>query len=159
MLENVFYGSFFLAAVPRLDTGKSLPRFEVLIPSPTREEEEGPWEAARPHVRRLLGALRQTGFDVSAEHRMYESRAKLDVLPTMIIKVHDTVKHWAADLLSRVREFIDRYLARHMQSKKLRGIRLRPLKREELELLYAQLKEERERQAGGRGGADKMLEK
>jgi len=157
MLENVFYGGFFLGAVPRLDIGKSLPRFEFLALAPTREDEGDPWPSAQPHLDRLLRALRQNGFDVAAEHNMFASDAKLDVLPSLIIQAHDTVKHWAAELLSRVQEYIGFYLARYVRTKKFRGIKVRPFTRDELELLYAQLRRERELQAGV-ANPSKMLE-
>ena len=47
MLETVYYGSFFLGAVPRLDNEKNLPRLEFLVPSPTREEDGSPWSSAK----------------------------------------------------------------------------------------------------------------
>jgi hypothetical protein len=67
------------------------------------------------------------------------------------------VKIWAAELLSRVQEFIGYYLARYVKTKKFRGIKVRPFTRAELELLYSQLKRERELQAGA-SGAGKMLD-
>jgi hypothetical protein len=148
MLETVFYGSFFLGAVPRLDNEKNLPRLEFLVPSATREDGDSPWQSAKTHRDRLIAALRQNGFDVSAEHSMFGDRAKLDVLPSLLIKVHDTVKHWAAELLSRVEEYVGFHLARYVKSKKLRGVKVRPFSRDELELLHAQLRQEREFQAG-----------
>jgi hypothetical protein len=148
MLETVFYGSFFLGAVPRLDNEKNLPRLEFLVPGPTREGGDSPWGSANTHRDRLIAALRQNGFDVSAEHSIFGNRAKLDVLPSLLIKVHDTVKHWAAELLSRVQEYVGFHLARYVKGKKLRGVKVRPFSRDELELLHAQLRQEREFQAG-----------
>ena len=158
MLETVYYGSFFLGAVPRLDNEKNLPRLEFLVPGPTREDGETPWGSATTHRDRLVGALRQNGFDVSAEHSMFGNRAKLDVLPSLLIKVHDTVKHWAADLLSRVQEYVGFHLARYVKAKKLRGVKVRPFSRDELELLHAQLRQEREFQAGASEPRDALEE-
>jgi hypothetical protein len=148
MLDHVFYCSFFLGAVPRLDLEKNLPRLEVLVTSPTDEGKEDPAVPALNHVNRLIAALHQNGFEVSAEHNMFQDKAKLDILPALAIKVHDTVKHWAAELISRVQEYVGYLLARHVNTKKLRGVRVRPFTRSELELLYSQLKQERELQAG-----------
>ena len=92
MLEHVRYGSFYLGAVPRLDLGKSLPRLEFLVVGDTAEGAEAPWTKAGAHARRLLKALRQDRFEVSAEHSMFKSDAVLDVLPSLIIAAHDTAK-------------------------------------------------------------------
>jgi len=156
MLENVFYGTFFLGAVPRLDIEKSLPRMELLIPAPTAYGTD-PWPVARRHRDRLLVALQQNGFDVSAEHSMFKSDAAIDVLPRLLIRAHDTVKHWASDLLARVQEYVGYYLARYVSVKKFRGVKVRPFTRDELRLLYEQLKRERELQAGA-SNTPNMLE-
>ncbi|MCI0703843.1 MAG: hypothetical protein L0241_22515 [Planctomycetia bacterium] len=148
MLENVFYGSMFVGAVPRLDNERNLPRLEFLVPASTHERDSLPWGSANSHRDRLLTAIHQNGFDVSDEHSMFEDRAKLDILPSLLIRVHDTVKHWAADLVSRVQEYVGFHLARYVKSKKIRGVKVRPFTRSELELLYAQLQQEREAQAG-----------
>jgi len=151
MLETVYYGGFFLGAVPRLDNEKNLPRLEFLVPSSTREDDVVPWASSDLHRDRLISALKQNGFDVSAEHSMFGNKAKLDVLPALLIRVHDTVKHWAADLLSRVQEYVGFHLARYVKSKKVRGVRVRPFTREEMEMLHAQLRQEREVHAGAPG--------
>lgn len=148
MLENVYYGSVFIGAVPRLDNEKNLPRLEFLVPAGTQEIDKLPWDSADAHRDRLLAAIRQTDFDVSTEHSMFADRAKLDVLPSILIRVHDTVKHWAADLLSRVQEYVGFHLARYVRNKKIRGVQVRPFTRDELELLHAQLRQEREAIAG-----------
>ncbi len=158
MLDNLHYASFFLGAVPQLDTQKTLPRFEFIVPASTRETDNPPLDSLASHLKRLLMAVCQTGFDVSAEHSMFDSRAKLDVLPSILIRAHDTVKLWATELLSRVQEYIGYFLSRYVKSKRHRGIKVRPFTGEELKLLYEQLREEREQQAGARG-EDRMLEK
>jgi len=147
MLENVFYATFFLGAVPRLDIGTSLPRIEGLVTASTGSTED-PWPVANRHRDRLLTALQQHGFDVSAEHSMFRSDAAIDVLPRLSIRAHDTVKLWAADLLARVQEYVGSYLARYVNTKKFRGVKVRPFTRDELKILYDQLKRERELQAG-----------
>lgn len=59
-------------------------------------------------------------------HSMFKNDAVIDVLPRLLIRAHDTVKHWAAELLSRVQEYVGYYLARYVSTKKFRGIRIRP---------------------------------
>jgi hypothetical protein len=144
MLSGVAYGNCFVAAVPRLDVEKVLPRFEFIVSTSTNNL----WLEVSRHRDRLLKALTQTSFEVSAEHQMFEDRAKLDVLPTIVIRAHDTVKLWATELLSRVEEFVTYYLARYVKSKKIRGVRVRPFTKMEFELLYAQLRADREQRAG-----------
>lgn len=156
MLENVFYATFFLGAVPRLDIEKNLPRIEVLVPAPTTFAED-PWPIANRHRDRLLLGVQQNGFDVSAEHSMFQSDAAIDVLPRLVIRAHDTVKLWAMDLLARVQEYIGYYLARYVNTKKFRGVKVRPFTRDELKFLYDQLRRERELRAGT-GEAGKMLD-
>lgn len=148
MLENVFYAGVFIGVVPRLDIGKTLPRFELMVPAPTHEDAGDPWPSVQPHLDRLIKALHQNPFDVSAEHSMFQNDTKLDVLPRLIIEAHETVKYWAAELLSRVQEYVGYYLARYVRNKRFRGVKVRPFTRGELELLYSQLKQERELQAG-----------
>ena len=97
MLQNASYGSSFIGAVARLDMEKHLPRVEFIVPGP-REDRSDYWKLAMRHLDRLIKALQQTGFQVSAEHQMFAHESKLDVLPTLIIQAHDTVKHWAAEL-------------------------------------------------------------
>ena len=79
---------------------------------------------------------------------MFRSDAAIDVLPRLSIRAHDTVKLWAADLLARVQEYVGSYLARYVNTKKFRGVKVRPFTRDELKILYDQLKRERELQAG-----------
>lgn len=148
MLEHVSYATLFLGAVPRLDIEKSLPRIEFLVPASTAMSD-APWAAVDQHRDRLLQALRQNDFDVSAEHSMFRSGAALDVLPRLLIRAHDTVKYWATDLLARVQEYVGYYLSRHANTKRFRGVNVRPFTANELRLLYDQLKREREIQAGG----------
>jgi len=75
---------------------------------------------------------------------------KLDVLPRLLLKAHDTVKIWAAELLGRVQEYVGYHLAHYTKKKRMRGIQVRPFTRTELEAFYAELRKERERQAGAR---------
>jgi hypothetical protein len=158
MLDTVFYGSFFLGAVPRLDNEKNLPRLEFLVPASTRESDGAPWANSSVHRDRLISALHQNGFDVSAEHSMFGNKAKLDILPALLIRVHDTVKHWAAELLSRVQEYVGFHLARYVKAKRIRGVKIRPFTREEMEMLHAQLRQEREFQAGSYGQTAQLEE-
>ncbi len=152
MLDHVAYASFYLGAVPRLDIEKRLPRMEFLVVGTNGELAERNWDDVRVHQTRLISAIAQNGFDVSAEHNMFEDRAKLDVLPELLVRAHDTVKHWAADLLSRVQEYIGYYLSRYVKTKGLRGIKVRPFTAAELKVLYSTLKQERDAQAGSAEG-------
>jgi hypothetical protein len=152
LLDNVHYGGVFVAPVPRLDTNQTLPRLEFLVASPTREEEAQPWAEAFEHLRRMAIALKETGgFDVAAEHDMFTSPPKIDVLPKLILRAHDTVKLWAADLMSRVHEYVGHLLARYVKGKRIQGVKVRPFSRAELERLLEQLKRAREIGAGKTG--------
>jgi hypothetical protein len=95
---------------------------------------------------------------VAAEHNMFDSKAKLDVLPSLLTRVHDTVKHWANDLLSRVQEYVGFYVARYVNAKRLRGLTIRPWHRSEFSLLYDTLRREREAHSGGSGSGEKPTE-
>jgi hypothetical protein len=148
MLRGVQYANTFVAAVPRLDNNNLLPRLEALVPAATREDAEDPWPLTSKLLSRAYVAIAQTGFDVSAEHNMFSTELKLDVLPRLLIKAHDTVKIWAAELLGRVQEYVGYHLAQYTKSKKARGVQVRPFNRQELEALYEQLRSERERAAG-----------
>jgi len=57
----------------------------------------------------------------------------------------------AAELLSKVQEYVGFHLARYVKTKKLRGVKVRPFSRDELEMLHAQLRQERDFQAGASG--------
>lgn len=149
-LRNVQYGNFFLAAVPRLDNDNVLPRIELLVVAPTAEGEESPWPICESVTAKTLAGIRTVKFDVSGEHDMFSDRPKLDVLPALLISTHDLVKTWALELVGRVQEFVGYQLARYVNAKKLKGVRIRPFTRAELKALYAELRAEREREAGAR---------
>ena len=89
---------------------------------------------------------------------MFASEAKLDVLPGLVIRVHDTVKHWASELLSRVQEYVGYFLASYVNKKKVQGVKLRPFTRQELELLYGQLRRDRELRAGAAPSSPPQLD-
>lgn len=148
MMDHVSYASFFLGCVPRLDAEKQLPRFEFIVNESNHDAHERDWSVIDVHREQIVTAVDQNGIDVAAEHNMFESRAKLDILPSILIQVHDTVKHWSADLLSRVQEYVGYYVARYVQSKRIRKISIRPFNRAEYELLYTSLKKERDALAG-----------
>lgn len=149
MLDGLWYANIFVGAVPRLDLENQLPRVEFLVPASTADIAPPPWPIVAGHRSRLLAALKETQFQVASEHDMFRDVPKIDVLPLPIIRVHDTVKLWATELLSRVQEFLSFYLARHVKSKQFRGVKVRPFTRAELELLYEQLRRERDRLSGG----------
>lgn len=150
MLNGAWYVSFFLGAVPRLDQNQSLPRFELLLAADTAEEG-GFKNKVHENADRLFQALKGNRFDVAAEHAMFGARHKIDVLPRLLIEVHYTVKVWASELLSRVQEYIGYHVSRYVKGGRARGVRIRPLRRSELETLKNQLTEERKRQAGELG--------
>ncbi len=58
------------------------------------------------------------------------------------------MKHWAAELLTRVQEYVSFHLAQYVKAKRIRGVKVRPFARAEMEMLHAQLRQEREFQAG-----------
>jgi len=155
MLSNVWYGSCFIATVPRLDAERYLPRVEFIVPADTFYPADPVGEAA-VHLQRVVAALRETGFDVSAEHSMYRDRTTLEVLPTLVATAHDTVKTWARELLSRVDEYLAALISQHIGSKRARGIRVRPFTKQELKTLHDTLLAERKR-VGGAAVAEKLV--
>jgi hypothetical protein len=146
LLENAWYGYFFLGAVPRLDQNQSLPRFETAVAASTAESGEFRREAYAS-CDKLIEALKVTGFDVSAEHAMFDAKGWIDVVPRLLVEVHYTVKIWAAELMSRVQEYVGYHMSRYIKGAH-RGIRVRPWRRAELQAWIAQMTEERRRQAG-----------
>ena len=148
MLNTAWYANFFLASVPRLDFERYLPRLEFLVASSVYGPGADPVCAARPHLNRLVGALRQTGFEVSAEHSMYDDKSTLEILPSLVTRAHDTVKIWAQELLGRVDEYLSAILTRVIAAKKVRGVRIRPFTKAEFRLLHETLKQERLRLTG-----------
>jgi hypothetical protein len=148
MLNGVNYASVYVGAVPRLDSHKSIPRLEIVVPASTSERIDERLTAAVRHLQHAMVALRATGFDVAKEHAMYNSPATLDLLPTIIIRVHETVKDWAGELLARVSEYIGYKLREHKISQSNRAIRLRKLTRPEFEQWVHQMQSERDRTAG-----------
>ncbi|HVV00232.1 MAG TPA: hypothetical protein VHH88_02650, partial [Verrucomicrobiae bacterium] len=148
MLQNCWYASIYLGCVPRLDLNNVLPRCEFILPVPT--EETGAFAAKEipAHLRRIIVALRTVKFDVSADHSMFQDLLKIDVLPSLLIRVHETVKIWAAELASRVNEYIGFYISRHVGAGARRGVRVRPWTANELKSFARQLQAERNLQAG-----------
>jgi len=147
MFENAWYANFFLAAVPRLDQKQSLPRFEVLVPSQTMEDGEFDPNGLE-RCNKLMDALKLDNFDVAKEHSMFDAKGWIDVLPSLLVKVHYTVKIWATELQARVQEYVGEHLIRYLKGKH-RSIRIRPWKRAEIEAWLTQMTDERRRQAGG----------
>jgi hypothetical protein len=148
MLKNVWYGSFFFGAVPRLDAERYLPRVEMLLASPTLEGGSDSLKAADSHCTRLLEALTQNGFEVSLEHSMFKDRSYVEVLPTLLTRVHETVKIWAQELMSRVQEYVGNVLSKYVKGKQMRNLRVRPFSRAELKVLLGELKQKRKELAG-----------
>jgi hypothetical protein len=147
LLENAWYAGFFLGAVPRLDQKQALPRIEVLVSSST--EESGPFnEGVLKKCNTLIESLKLSGFEVSADHAMFGAKGWIDVVPRLLVEVHQTVKIWAAELQSRVQEYIGYHLSRYIKGGGHRGVRIRPWRRAELEAWAVQMRDERRRQAG-----------
>jgi hypothetical protein len=154
MLSNVWYGSCFVSTIPRLDAERYLPRIEFIVPAETFKPSD-PISTATEHLQRTMGALRETGFQVSAEHSMFKDRTTLEVLPELVARAHDTVKTWARELLSRVDEYLAAMISQHIGSKKARGIRIRPFTKQELKVLHETLLNDRKR-AGGAAASQKL---
>jgi hypothetical protein len=150
MLNNCWYAACYIGCVPRLDLNNVLPRSEFVLPVATIESGEFPVADVQRHLDRLVAALRTVKFDVSAEHSMFQTLLKIDILPSILIRVHETVKVWAAELAARVNEYIGSYIKRHIGDRQHRGIRVRPWTAQELKHFALQLKTERDLQAGVR---------
>lgn len=147
LLNGAMFGGFFLAAVPRLDRKEALPRMEMLVPASTEEEGYYPAEAT-DRLSILLRALQQDGFNVAAEHSMFDAKGWIDVLPRLLIEVHYTVKMWAAELQSRVQEYVGYHLKQYLRGPSVGSVRIRPWKREALQTWINQMTDERRKQAG-----------
>lgn len=147
LLDGAWYANFFLGAVPRLDQKQALPRFEVLVAASTAETDGFKHETFS-NCDTLLNALKLTGFEVSADHAMFNAKGWIDVIPRLLVEVHDTVKIWASELQSRVQEYIGYHLSRYIKGGGHRGVRIRPWRKTELQAWITQMTEERHRQAG-----------
>jgi hypothetical protein len=148
MLTNTWYASCFIATVPRLDFERYLPRMEFIVNAETYAHNTEGLERAQEHLSRLCASLRQTGFEVSAEHSMFRDNSTLEVIPELVARAHDTVKIWARELLARLDEYLAAIIGRHIQSKRTRGIRVRPFTKDEFRLLHQSLEQERKRLGG-----------
>jgi hypothetical protein len=148
MLKRVWYGDFFISTVPRLDADRFLPRVELLVPESTDERGTEALDTAAAHLQRLLEALQQDGFEVSLGHSLFKDQTFVEVLPVLLVRVHDTVKIWAEELMARVQEYVGTVLSRYVALKRIRGVRVRPFRREELRMLLEDLERNRKRLAG-----------
>jgi len=158
MLNNVWYGSCFIATVPRLEFERFLPRIDFIVPSQTYSQTVDPMLPAKAHFRRVCGALLDCGFEVSVEHSMFKDKSTLEVLPELVTRTHDTVKTWARELRHRVDEYLSNIIGRHMHQKRTRGIKVRPFTKGELTSLLRSLEQERKRIAGvGEAGGGQQL--
>ena len=68
-------------------------------------------------------------------------------LPSICVAVHDTVKIWATELLSRVQEYIGYHLSKYYSGKKQK-VRIRRWSGEEMKSWVMQMQKERNEQAG-----------
>jgi hypothetical protein len=148
MLTHTWYASCFIATVPRLDFERYLPRMEFMVNAETYASNTDGLERAQEHLSRLCASLRQTGFEVSSEHSMFRDSSTLEVIPELVARAHDTVKIWARELLARLDEYLAAIIGRHIQSKRTRGIRVRPFTKDEFRLLHQSLEQERKRLGG-----------
>jgi hypothetical protein len=80
---------------------------------------------------------------------MFSDASALEVLPGLVVRAHDTVKIWARELLNRVDEYLAAIIGSYMQSKRTRGIRVRPFTKDEFKILLQTLEQERKRLGGG----------
>jgi hypothetical protein len=148
MLRNCWYASIYVGPVPRLDLNNVLPRCEFILPVSTAETGTFATKEVGSHLNRLTVSLKTVKFDVSADHSMFQKLLKIDVLPALLIRVHETVKIWAAELASRVNEYIGFYISRHVGAGTRRGVKVRPWTATELKSFASQLQTERDLQAG-----------
>ena len=153
LLQNAWYAGFYLAALPRLDRGEVLPRMETLIPHSTAEQGGFPDSLrASEHLGRVLDAIALEGFEVASEHSFFDKSDSIDILPRLLIRAHETVKVWATELLSRVKEYMDYHLARYSKPGAPKpSIRIRKWRRDELITWINRMQDERTRQGGGKG--------
>jgi len=150
LLENAWYASLFLGAVPRLDQKQALPRVEFLVAGNT--DEDGKFESdSLLRCRKLVDALKVNQFDVSSDHSMFAAKGWIDVMPKLLIEAHYTVKVWATELQSRVHEYVGHHLSKYLKGPH-RAIRVRPWKRQEIEAWLTQMTDERRRQGGDKEG-------
>jgi hypothetical protein len=56
---------------------------------------------------------------------------------------------WAAELLSRVQEYVGHHLSLYLKNRQQRTVWIRPWRREELEAWVSQMTEARRKQGGG----------
>jgi hypothetical protein len=131
LLDRAWIATFFVGAVSRSDSRQMLPRMEFFVPHTTVEEGELP-TLTDEFGRLFLQALHQDGFEVAQEHAMFDTEGRLDILPKMMILVHETVKGWSQHLLALSQEFIGRNIASYLKTKE-RSARLRPWNKSEID--------------------------
>lgn len=146
LLDRAHFASCFVAFVPRLDTNQVLPRIELLVAQSADESQPADWPQIAEHMGRVFRSFDDSGgFDVAAEHSMFTAPSKIDVLPRILVRVHDTVKVWAQDLTSRLQDYLGSLLADVVKDSRQRGrVTIRPFSRAELQLLLQQLRQSRE---------------
>lgn len=148
MLRNVWYAGFYLGALPRLDLGsETLTRLEFVVPHSTDEVGAFPEQPCAEHLGRAIAALRQVKFEVSKEHAMFGAADHIDLLPSILVLAHDTVKTWAKELRDRVSEYMDWQLAKYLKGNQKKHVRLRPWKRQEMEAWIDTMQTDRRREA------------
>lgn len=150
MLQNVWYAGFYLGTFRRLDGQELLPRMEFLVKHSTEESGTFPAKLCNSHLTRILTALATVGFDADNEHDMFAERGRIDLLPYIIIQAHETAKSWAKEMLGRVNDVMDLYLARFRKDNGKSKVKIRPWKKAELNAWIETIKQERREIGGGR---------
>jgi hypothetical protein len=114
--QNCWYAGFYVGAVPRLDLNNVLPRCEfIILPVEISEEVFPGGEVATHLLKQLLIVLTTARFDVSADHHSkLQDLLKIDILlPSLLIRPHETVEIWASELAARVKDYIRFYISRN----------------------------------------------
>lgn len=146
LLEGVWYAGLYLGAFKRLERSETLSRLEFIVPHKTVEEGGFPEETCGFHLGRALTALKTVGFEVASEHAMFGDAGKIDLLPSILVRAHETVKTWARELRDRVSEYMDWHIAKYLQPGE--RVRLRPWKRRDLEMWIENMQDDRRKIAG-----------
>lgn len=137
MLDNVWYAGCYLSPRGNLGKGLVLPCLEILVPHPTAEEGDHPGPVVADHFGRLLTALATTGFERAADHAMHDRVGTLDFIPRMLQRAHEIVNAFSKEMKARAEEYMDRFIARELRSRRAAKVRIRPMTAREIEEMLA----------------------
>lgn len=143
MLDNVWYAGCYLSPGVNLGKGQALPRLEILVPHSTQEQGDHPRRVLADHFCRLLTALTTTGFAVAQDHAMHDRTGVIDFVPTMLQRAHEIVNAFSKELKSRAEEYMDKFLAREVRTRRAFKVRIRPWTTKEMEEWRARLEGDR----------------